>query len=373
MSEGTSAGRGTDKLMKLVDTTTKKLVVIATLFGAIGSLVVKGKDLKAILFPPDTDAYYEIVLDTSANMNREFVDGTRLWDSALSVLQSIAPDYDRKNAKLGLRVFGGVCKQAENTSQLVDFSGQNSGKVMAAIKEERLASDADLLNALSGAVKDFDSHDRLNSKDLSNNVIVIMAGESCELEPLKLHNLKAELEKLGVSPAFRFVGLTPTGTALQQLSEVAEDIGGLVIPVNNDSELQLALQPDTERSQLQAMTWKTAEAYYKKRKDGKALPLFLSLAANGDAKGWLRAGNIYSTTKGSHEMQDFGKALEAYQKAWNAGLAEGAYRLGGMYRKGLGVTEDKQAAIEWYQKAVDKGYVKAQLPLAELQGEMANR
>lgn len=61
--------------------------------------------------------------------------------------------------------------------------------------------------------------------------------------------------------------------------------------------------------------------------------------------------------------QNYQKALEWYEKAANQGDVAAQYKLGVMYQDGEGVRQDYHKAVEWYTKASNQGYADAQFNL----------
>ena len=64
--------------------------------------------------------------------------------------------------------------------------------------------------------------------------------------------------------------------------------------------------------------------------------------------------------------QDYEKALEYYQQAADMGLADALSDIGDLYRDGMGVEQSNEKAAEYYQKAVELGYADAQASLDAL-------
>lgn len=75
-------------------------------------------------------------------------------------------------------------------------------------------------------------------------------------------------------------------------------------------------------------------------------PLYVGMAAQG-------IGGMYSLGQGVE--QDYTKAMEWDEKAYEAGNDNGAYLIGAMYQYGDGVDQDYEKAIEWYEKAYKLG------------------
>ena len=86
---------------------------------------------------------------------------------------------------------------------------------------------------------------------------------------------------------------------------------------------------------------------------GKALEYYQLAADAGNAEGWRGIGSMYEY--GDGVRQDRGKAIEYYQKAADLGDAESCAILGSMYFYGDGMKKDIGKAIEYYEKAGDLG------------------
>ncbi len=93
-----------------------------------------------------------------------------------------------------------------------------------------------------------------------------------------------------------------------------------------------------------------AERWYRKAAAQSYVPAYMSLGDIAE-----RSGN--SKVAG-----------RCYQRAADLGDALAAFKLGGLYDRGLGVTMDKSQALEWYKKAADQGHREAQMRYQELMG-----
>ncbi len=76
----------------------------------------------------------------------------------------------------------------------------------------------------------------------------------------------------------------------------------------------------------------------------------------------------YALTKGdaAYLSEKYSVARDWYSLALDKGSAEAMYHMGLMYEKGQGVQADVDQAKQWYQKAVDAGFVGAQMELDRL-------
>ncbi|MDR2340546.1 MAG: sel1 repeat family protein [Deltaproteobacteria bacterium] len=95
------------------------------------------------------------------------------------------------------------------------------------------------------------------------------------------------------------------------------------------------------------------------------LPLLLVEAEKGNAQTMLTIGNLYeSGVYGA--PRNYGKALEWYTKAAQAGLPEGFYNVGISYEIGQGTAPDPTKAFESFLKSADMGFPLAKQKLGEL-------
>jgi len=99
---------------------------------------------------------------------------------------------------------------------------------------------------------------------------------------------------------------------------------------------------------------------------------FQKAADAGNAEGMNNLGEMYRGALGGPRdnaparQRDNALARQWFQKAADAGNAWGMYNVGEMYEKGQGVVQDDARACEWYQKAAEAGNVTAMRRLGEL-------
>ena len=119
---------------------------------------------------------------------------------------------------------------------------------------------------------------------------------------------------------------------------------------------------------------KAAELYQKAANQGNqtaianlnrlSKPVEPKLSDQGDAAAQFNLGVQYEHGQGV--PQDFGKAVELFQKAADSGYADAQNHLGFLYQNGLGVPKDFGKAADLYQKAADQGNARAQYNLGLL-------
>ena len=86
----------------------------------------------------------------------------------------------------------------------------------------------------------------------------------------------------------------------------------------------------------------------------------IKMANSGEVEAQNKLGNMYY--KGEGVSQDYQKAIEWYKKAALRGHAKAQYNLGILYNGGK-IIHDNKAAIECYEKAAKQGYAPAQCAL----------
>lgn len=96
---------------------------------------------------------------------------------------------------------------------------------------------------------------------------------------------------------------------------------------------------------------------------GKILDEYRKAAEAGDAEAMRTVGEIYAMGKGV--VQDYGEAIEWYQKAANVGNTSAMIAMGKLYAEGKGVEQNFGEAMKWYEKAADAGNIDAAAMLGE--------
>ena len=69
----------------------------------------------------------------------------------------------------------------------------------------------------------------------------------------------------------------------------------------------------------------------------------------------MTAEELYQAGKAAVDAEDYGKAMDYFQLAADAGNVEGWRGLGNLYANGAGVETDYNRAIEYYQRAAELG------------------
>ncbi len=89
------------------------------------------------------------------------------------------------------------------------------------------------------------------------------------------------------------------------------------------------------------------------------------------ARYWLEKSAIARNPRAMSQLgnmdlydKDYASALQWYQKAANAGSADGQHNMTVMYAGGFGVTQDWAQAFSWAQKAARQGFAESQIDLA---------
>ena len=83
----------------------------------------------------------------------------------------------------------------------------------------------------------------------------------------------------------------------------------------------------------------------------------------------------YSEGKRAYDHKEYKSAFKSFLRAAEAGHVEAMYATGMMYHDGLGTTENRSKAVEWWGRAADRGNFRAQynLGLAYHLGEGVKR
>ena len=69
----------------------------------------------------------------------------------------------------------------------------------------------------------------------------------------------------------------------------------------------------------------------------------------------MKGEELYQAGKDAFLAEDYGKALEYFQLAADAGQIEACGVVGALYEAGVGAEQDYGKALEWYQKAAEQG------------------
>ena len=107
------------------------------------------------------------------------------------------------------------------------------------------------------------------------------------------------------------------------------------------------------------------DKYYNSENYAEAVKWYQKAAEQGDAYAQFKMGYLYY--KGFGVTQDYTEAAKWYRKSAEQGYMYAQSTLGVMYEYGLGVEKSVQQAIEWYKKAAAQGYEDAVKNLKELQ------
>lgn len=107
-------------------------------------------------------------------------------------------------------------------------------------------------------------------------------------------------------------------------------------------------------------TLKLISKYYNEGKIKEAREHCQELANKGNTEAIATLGMIYETEG------DFSKAKELYDKAKEMDYYQALPKLADMYRRGKGMEQNREKAIEYYQEAISNGSNYARVELGEM-------
>lgn len=110
-------------------------------------------------------------------------------------------------------------------------------------------------------------------------------------------------------------------------------------------------------------------ALYQAKNYTEAFPLLKKASEKGQPKAMVALATMYVVGLGVTENKS--EAFNWYKKAAEKGEAGAMYMLGSMYLDGIGTTQNKTEAKNWLQKSADKGEEKAKEKLKTLQSQTA--
>ena len=113
-----------------------------------------------------------------------------------------------------------------------------------------------------------------------------------------------------------------------------------------------------------ATSFDQGAALYRDQNYAAALPIFVTLAKQGDVQAQTVLAIMFRYGEGT--PVDPETALSVYRLAAEAGHAPAQYQMGVMLRDGEGVTTNEAAALRWFQQAAQNGYDKALLAIEDL-------
>jgi len=97
----------------------------------------------------------------------------------------------------------------------------------------------------------------------------------------------------------------------------------------------------------------------------EAMKLYVPLAQKNNALAVYKIGLMY--VRGDHTVpRDYAKAMQWYQRAAELGFARAQNDIGHLLEQGLGVPKDVAAAAKWYRVSAEQGWSKGQVNLARL-------
>jgi TPR repeat protein len=113
-----------------------------------------------------------------------------------------------------------------------------------------------------------------------------------------------------------------------------------------------------------AQTAEEGYAAYDAGDYAKARTILLPLAEAGDPKAMNRIGYMYRKGKGSSQNPTM--ACDWYEKAARAGFVRAQRNLGICYKEGSGREKNIDSAIHWMEKAAEQGDLDCQIDLIKL-------
>ena len=115
--------------------------------------------------------------------------------------------------------------------------------------------------------------------------------------------------------------------------------------------------------------YEQAEALFKQEDYEAAISLYKELEAQGHMLATYSLGWCYENEAGFEK--DYAKAIEKYTVAYNIGHARSAMQIGWCYKEGgFGIEQDHQRAIEWFEKAAERGKYNAYYEIGEIYVEL---
>lgn len=109
------------------------------------------------------------------------------------------------------------------------------------------------------------------------------------------------------------------------------------------------------------------------RNYGKALEWYNKAAQAGQPGGYYNVGVCYEIGMGT--APDMTRAVQSFNKAAELGLAQAMYKLSAVYISGSGVSQDMSKGVSWLAKAADAGLAQAanELGLVYLSGLLGQK
>ena len=170
-------------------------------------------------------------------------------------------------------------------------------------------------------------------------------------------NTKKEIEK----PKATTVSENKTASSQTTKVTSVEKTPTVTTPSNTTEKVQEPVTIEVSASEYV----KKGLSAIKKFQDAKALEYFKQALLKGSKEANLYIGDIYYNG-GNDIERNYPNAFAYYSKAANAGIAEGQYMFGLMYRNGQGCTKNISMAKEWLRKAAAQGHEKAERLLDKL-------
>ena len=113
-----------------------------------------------------------------------------------------------------------------------------------------------------------------------------------------------------------------------------------------------------------AQTFDEAVAAYERGDYATAYRGFKSHAERGDAEAQYRLGSMYRN--GIGVARNYVEAVKWFRRSAEQGHPNAQYSIGGMYFYGRGVPQDYSEAIAWYRRGAEQGHASAQYGLGSM-------
>jgi len=135
----------------------------------------------------------------------------------------------------------------------------------------------------------------------------------------------------------------------------------VLISCSTETVKQSDVLENRETAKASDIPLKMGNDAHKKGDYAMAVEMYRKAAEQGQAEAQFKLGQMYN--KGQGVTQNRQKAVKWFRKAAEQGLTLAQYNLGVMYHHGLGITQNHQQALNWFRKAAEQGFSLAQYNL----------